>query len=440
MTSSGRYQSKLFNLFSRSLSQLAKLQPRLRRLKVGAVWGAQVLFYLARSLIQTGFGQKQGFQQLVAETDTIVNDDAIAKSQSPSIASSDRPIQQTLLAVEKLDLSSSKNATTTPAPVLPAIQGVATQLTTRTLVLVTAQNELLLLSPQQQKLLHQRILWEVVNYGWAMRLAQAARLLGRIKIPRVSFLPPTEPRLSCPGPRQVRQLRVPLKLGLTRIRASFSDLAPSPPRDLEVNPGGKGLPAKGGRVRFWQQPTPTDQAAAITDELTIRALIRAAIAYFFSRSPWHLGRSTSAQIDPSNPKAFTLSGEPQFQGRDAQLDPTKDLSKPSQTQPWLTLSNLFGVDSNLVTGAGAGSPSMVSQPAGVTQTQLSPQPHPVVNGEWIDIETEATLTGYIKHPLEQVLDWLDRSIAWLEGIMVSLRNRLQAHVAAFINLIQRRHR
>ncbi len=57
------------------------------------------------------------------------------------------------------------------------IQGIATQLTTRTLVLVTTRNELLDLTPQQQKLLRQRIIWAVVSYNFYTALARAGRLL-----------------------------------------------------------------------------------------------------------------------------------------------------------------------------------------------------------------------------------------------------------------------
>ena len=36
------------------------------------------------------------------------------------------------------------------------------------------------------------------------------------------------------------------------------------------------------------------------------------------------------------------------------------------------------------------------------------------NPDWI--ETNATAMGYVKHPLEQLLEWLDLAILWLEDV------------------------
>ncbi|NJL83368.1 MAG: hypothetical protein HC890_11235 [Chloroflexaceae bacterium] len=41
------------------------------------------------------------------------------------------------------------------------------------------------------------------------------------------------------------------------------------------------------------------------------------------------------------------------------------------------------------------------------------------------IETEAIAVGYVKHPLERVLEWLDRIILWLEETVAALWRWLQ---------------
>jgi hypothetical protein len=38
--------------------------------------------------------------------------------------------------------------------------------------------------------------------------------------------------------------------------------------------------------------------------------------------------------------------------------------------------------------------------------------------DWIDIS--ATSLGYEKHPLEQILEWLDYSILWIEQILTNM--------------------
>ncbi|NEO39040.1 MAG: hypothetical protein F6J90_22950 [Moorea sp. SIOASIH] len=45
------------------------------------------------------------------------------------------------------------------------------------------------------------------------------------------------------------------------------------------------------------------------------------------------------------------------------------------------------------------------------------------NHDWI--ETEATPEGYIKHPLERVLEWLDITILWIEELVVKIWRLLQ---------------
>ncbi len=45
--------------------------------------------------------------------------------------------------------------------------------------------------------------------------------------------------------------------------------------------------------------------------------------------------------------------------------------------------------------------------------------------DWI--ETDATAMGYVKHPLEQLLEWLDLAMLWLENILVKFWHWLQQH-------------
>ncbi|MEO8891090.1 MAG: hypothetical protein ABI417_06075, partial [Coleofasciculaceae cyanobacterium] len=38
--------------------------------------------------------------------------------------------------------------------------------------------------------------------------------------------------------------------------------------------------------------------------------------------------------------------------------------------------------------------------------------------DWI--ETPATPSGYVKHPLEQLLEWLDSAMLWLEELVTKI--------------------
>jgi hypothetical protein len=52
-----------------------------------------------------------------------------------------------------------------------------------------------------------------------------------------------------------------------------------------------------------------------------------------------------------------------------------------------------------------------------SNTNIEPQP------DWI--ETNATVLGYVLHPLEQLLAWLDRVMLWLEKILIKVLQGVQ---------------
>ena len=128
----------------------------------------------------------------------------------------------------------------------------------------------------------------------------------------------------------------------------------------------------------------------------IPALIWAAIHYFFSDR----GQSQLGQTAPT----LTVGGLPQnlVSTSDQLSDPSlQHTSLQSNWQPlqyrshepkddgdsWLTLNDLFE-----------------------QSTQLNPAP------DWI--ESYATAMGYVKHPLEHLLQWLDHALLWLEELLM----------------------
>ncbi|MFE1748621.1 hypothetical protein [Coleofasciculus sp. H7-2] len=258
----GRYKSQLFNFLSRKSRRLKDESDRaLRKLKVAAVWGAQILLYPVYLLAQTSQLAGRQLQQATKEKPQLQTsgkkDRAKRPDSPPTPPPADTPIQQVLRAIagqEESELvlnsaansvgvstnkagffnqvadaitfvsttyfgfkffnhnsasgsshSSSSNLTLHPLN-LPetvvvqtlqpkeaaegtrsgqslaaalhnqiVVRGVATQLATRSVVLVTAENQILdILTPQQQQKLQQRIRWELANYWRQWRLAQAS--------------------------------------------------------------------------------------------------------------------------------------------------------------------------------------------------------------------------------------------------------------------------
>jgi hypothetical protein len=190
MPSSGRYQSQIFSFLSRrSLQFKDKAGKALRQIKVAAVWSAQILLYpvyagfQAVRLIDRQIQQaaQAVFPQLRAARES-------ATGQQP--LSVDTPIQKTLQSVSlaiastaSLQASAPDTLETNPLE----IQGIAADLLTKHLVLVTPSNECLdILTSEQQFQLQKYMVLELANY------ARHQQLLGQTKhspTPSGTFLP-----------------------------------------------------------------------------------------------------------------------------------------------------------------------------------------------------------------------------------------------------------
>ncbi|MEQ9371038.1 MAG: hypothetical protein RIG63_18720 [Coleofasciculus chthonoplastes F3-SA18-01] len=231
----GRYRSRLFNFINHHSRRLLDRGERaIRHLKVAAVWGTQILLYPIYMVVQTSL---TAGRQLSAEAKTgWTRLKALTQSQPPEQPPAvDTPIQRVLKEVETLQFTSCtilnravKTAATQTKPAFAGsqilvplvregglglsscefdsprfigiepnkitdtpnldissssrveIQGVATLLPTRTLVLVSITNEILdILTPEQQQKLAARISWELAT------LYRQWRLVDNLKTSRV---------------------------------------------------------------------------------------------------------------------------------------------------------------------------------------------------------------------------------------------------------------
>ena len=183
----GRYRSRLFNLINHHSRRLIDRGERaIRHLKVAAVWGTQILLYPIYMVVQASL---TAGRQLSAEAKAgWIRLKALTQSQPPEQPPAvDTPIQRVLQQVETLSLPepSQWNSTGRLKPQLHKqnlptqvsqssrveIQGVASLLATRTLVLVSVANEILdILTPEQQQKLAARISWELATLYRQWRL------------------------------------------------------------------------------------------------------------------------------------------------------------------------------------------------------------------------------------------------------------------------------
>ncbi len=193
----GRYRSRLLNFLSRQSRRLVDKGDRvLRHIRVGTTWAAQILLYP----VYLGFQAVRLAQRQLQQTLQQNN------SASQNLPPSDTPIQRVLETIKgeaflNISLGSTKKLSSECfTPTIPvdlsadevvavedvdvsltteenlAIQGIASRLETRTLVLVTADNEILdILTPQQQQEVFKQIRFEIPSYLHDQLLARNAK-------------------------------------------------------------------------------------------------------------------------------------------------------------------------------------------------------------------------------------------------------------------------
>ena len=185
-----------------------------------------------------------------------------------------------------------------------------------------------------------------------------------------------------------------------------------------------------------------------THKLRIQALIWAAVNYFFGRrSGKQLGQTTpinNLELQAGSAKSGLLPRKIiSSKVPSAQLPPQLT---SFDVDPWLTLNDLFGEPelegepstqhriylhglSQLKQAFGlvkrqtikgmvvVGKSTNMGDSNQPSTVQLEPAP------DWI--ETKATMMGYAKHPLEQLLDWLDRVMLYLEDFSIAVWRWIQ---------------
>lgn len=460
-SSSGRYRSRLFNWLSQGLDQLGKLQPPVRQLKMRVAWGVQVIFYWAYGLFQMARSAKPSLGQ--------AGQQPLATGTAPS----DQSIQQILLEVQQSYLSpliAADSALASQQNVSAAvpIQGIATLLTTRTLVLVGERNQLLdILTLDQQEQLHCQISEAAVyqldgTQTNRSRLPRLQAALGQV----LAWMPR---RLARPiiNRLKTRSTRPASHQLQSAPALTGSTVTPSRPLVSGRKSLTQNLKSKIGNTLGWldavslrlerqvglvqiQQKSHQDLMPTETkdDDLKVQALIRAAIAYFFNWQPlrrFHSRSSTPAVLDPDNLVASAaIAASQQSPESSLAVGAGSTHSVKPREEPWLTLTDLFGGPEVSLANSESGAVAVRTQPPrGLTQTSEPPTSQEVSGtsasttaNEWLDIETEAILMGYIKHPLEQVLEWVDRGLAWLEGLIAALWTHLRPYLSALFQVTQ----
>lgn len=368
---------------------------------------------------------------------------------------------------------------------LPVVRGIATNLMNRNLVLVTADNEILdILTLQQQAKLEDQIINEVAKYWQSWRLIAAKketellpqidRLLAKltdgntVKIPVLAEGIPKDLLYT-------DKLLAFLDIAVAKLESNA--LVPVQERSHEI------VKVAQNQLNIFlygkEQLTARGEITATADSLetntlNLQALIEGALNYFFgvgsrktlepatsddrlpgkvlSRFIKALSKSrqlekqdlaadlwltlsdlfgdTKTVVDkpvplsqsqnPALPSSFSVGHFPQNNStvKQPKLESGLMLRKP-------TTSNLTSIQktSRKVVSAKQ-TQARISQPKSESLQQQFHQSSQVeAQPDWI--ETKATSTGYEKHPLEQLLEWLDYVMLWVEKRFVKVFQSLR---------------
>jgi hypothetical protein len=310
-------------------------------------------------------------------------------------------------------------------------QGIASLLETRSLVLVDSANRLWdVLTAEQQQQLYRRVIWEVIDYD---RSIQRVTLLNQGFSPpsiaqRRLPLPPDRPQ-ALPSVRRFRDLMAWMQQSPVAIAINLfqeADLATAPIVPTVPSPdnfsGLEAAPASTlidpdawcGEKLTTPMPVSTKPWLTMADLFGTQDVTVQNSAYDLwdrvqNNAQQDAGQPAAAQAVEAWSTEETLaivnpppSSRSLLDQQELRQIPTPSLTSTGQTLP----AALLG--SPLILESTASSSSIAPI------TASSPEHTP----DWI--ETHAETTGYVKHPLEQVLEWLDQLLTRIEAVGIAV--------------------
>ncbi|WP_299406603.1 hypothetical protein [Acaryochloris sp. IP29b_bin.148] len=523
MTAERRYQSRLFNLILQQSRELTEQwQRNLRQAKVTTLWGMQMglypiylLFQVSRFTQQVlGQGDIQGQRLLRAVADpsqdslgrqadgplrnvleaiqieTVVSDEleqeetvdpgasepqfsvqiAGVSHRRPSIRVRYQKWLQRWAEQNPLHNQATRWLGITSEPVL-TIQGLACDLASNAIVLVTPSNDALdVLTSSQQRELQKLMVWELANYRRQQRLSRNLRIfnkgnLRQLPIPkaRSQMLPPVKVfrramawMQTGPMAAQVNlfqeALALPeegayaLPLALPQgVAATLQQLTPKLTQDA--------IEMLDGAIASWETtsweimgPTATDLSEYVVQhwkqqqaQLQPSLSILSQDNRLGSQPPEHPIRYATTWVPSTLRSAMAallgIAQPPSLSSPATGASTTAvQQSIPTKVQ---TRSHLSGVTTNLNQAPQEpvlGSPSPVMD-APVFAVSMVGEQKQATCAEDGTVDVDAVIVGYEKHPLERILTWLDRITVWLEKGVSSLWKRLWPLVRSYVQQV-----
>ncbi len=502
MSPTHRYQSRLFQTARSQVNHLKDtVQLRWRQVKVAATWGAQAALLPFYTLFQAGRWGAQVLRQATATgtqtlldfvsdkenlaADQPINNvlDAIecaalpilGNAASNTLALSIRPIAkpksalavlrkklQTLLqpwqvkakqpnTISDLSISASVSLQPTAQSSVVSqsisIRGIASSLTHQCLVLVTSDNQLLdVLSADQQRQLHQRIIWEIAQAHYLRRQFNRSHAVPAWKTWKALPIK-VKPQYSLPV-RAIYHLMAWVQH--QPIAQTFA--LPELPASLTPQPVLASLrqwwatilqSSQGGQITLSQKSEVQKSSLALVGRKPALPILSPFVQKLRGYRTVLVAMVGAIAILP-----FTLVlPEP----ANAAIVPT--LPAPLPSSP-LMVERLIDparsrrrwqADAKLSEQSGRLSAGKVRIAPQKTAAALSAQSFEGAIADWAGrfsqataapdtstIEVKAVFMGYDHHPLEVLLLWVDRAIAWIEAQFTKISNRLLPKLQTWI--------
>jgi len=392
--SSNRYQSKLFNFVYQQTQRLTQTWENIfKNLQVATQVGVGSLLYpLYQLLPQKEWSEKKIQLKILPETDAPIQHilDIVknlpAGSDNLDISQKTNPLSFLGSLWDKFfPKQSSSTSKNTLQKHIPKVQGIATELKTGNLVLVGTDNRILdIFTTLENSQLKDRINRELNYYEYP---PSQKEILPEIDLLLNKLTDKKPTQLFSFLDKLVANWEIKALVPIAKSRQKILD-------NLVVN---------------------NDDSK--TEKADIANLITAAINYF-------LGGRNIYQIE-SNAAAEKAEIKSDFQN-----------SLPlNNGDAWLTWDDLFGNSSTNISDHSGFNPlkqgnsrllnnrDKIAQKAPESENQEWEEKNNQTNQgfnfkpDWIDIS--ATSLGYEKHPLEQILQWLDQLISWIEQILTN---------------------
>jgi hypothetical protein len=431
-----RYQSQ-FLTFLNQQTQRLKDQTGLmwRHVKLATVWGSQIVLYPIYALFQATRMANRQLRQ------------AAYRALSLLMPGTDEP--KTDSAIQKVLGKLDQNAT---------IQAIASDLQTRELCLISTENQPIALAPDQQKSLQHRITVEIAEYWHLWRQYQRRQAGLQLtsgeerQLARQTTLTITDrPHLIAPV-RFFYQLMAWVQQGdIAHQLNLFSETAivPQPSAEWFVpNLGrlpGDAVVLKSAAAIDWDHVF-----ANLTSMEGVSSLIRSAVHHFFGHpqptiaaapkptelaDPWESSavEIIAETIEPDPAESF-VTGElvdletiatSVLASAAATIAASLPIAPETPALPSRSLKQKFAglvkqVRGRISKAQTAHVPTIASLPPTPTAANLTWNNVFSSDPTTTWIETSAEHIGYIQHPLEKLLGWVDRAFVWVETHLLQL--------------------